>query len=75
MQNGFFFALISMAVFTAVAIVGILLLLDKDSKKDLSTDATDQFHFSDVFAVLIKYLNRLWHGSVLVAPFLAFRLF
>lgn len=64
MQNGFFFALISMAVFTAVAIVGILLLLDKDSKKDLSTDATDQFHFSDVFAVL--KMPAVWIVSIIM---------
>lgn len=64
MKGGFFAALISMAVFTAIAMLGIFFLLDKESKKDTSTDEKDQFHFSDVFTVL--KMPAVWIVSIIM---------
>lgn len=64
MKGGFFTALISMAVFTAIAMLGIFFLLDKESKKDTSTDEKDQFHFSDVFTVL--KMPAVWIVSIIM---------
>ncbi len=64
MKGGFFAALISMAVFTLIAMIGIFLLLDKESDKDTSTDEKDQFHFTDVFTVL--KMPAVWIVSIIM---------
>lgn len=64
MKGGFFAALISMAVFTLIAMIGIFFLLDKESDKDTSTDEKDQFHFSDVFTVL--KMPAVWIVSIIM---------
>ena len=52
MKSGFFWAVVSMAVFTLLATILVAIFLDGKSDKDLSTAEEDKFHFGDVVTVL-----------------------
>ena len=62
-QMGFFFAVVSMAVFTLLAAVLLGIFMDDSSEKDLSTAEDDKFHFSDVVTVLKN--PAVWLVSVM----------
>lgn len=52
MKMGFFFAVVSMAVFTLVATILVGIFLEGKTDKDLSTAEEDKFHFGDVLTVV-----------------------
>lgn len=62
-RMGFFFALISMAVFTLLAAVLIGVLMENGKDKELKTAENDKFHFSDVGSVLKR--PAIWLVSIL----------
>lgn len=62
MKMGFFWAVISMAVFTLLAVILVSIFLDGNSDKDVSTAEEDKFHFSDVATVLKN--SSVWLISV-----------